>query len=120
MDAVMQRALEKNKQSRYGSAKEFAEAIGRILPGAAEREIRRSAPKPPRQAPPSKPVRMGRQLPDPNPKKDLATGKGLVIGMLVVIAALLATVVWLLASRATEENISAVPVQSVSPVESEM
>ena len=96
LDAIVGKALEKNKDDRYASASEFAQALATVLPqsertkpfdimpggrGEAHEEMARVSSK-------SIAARGGKP-----------GGRGLVIGLLAVIVVLAGAVAWLLATK---------------------
>jgi len=108
LDPIMAKALEKERDDRYASAKDFAQALQTIIPRTAQSGAMHAIPSASRGEP-TQPQRIS--SPAPPPAKEASRGgKGLVIALLVVIAALLIAVVFLLASSEADDP-AVVPLQ---------
>ncbi|MBW2279033.1 MAG: protein kinase [Deltaproteobacteria bacterium] len=107
LDPIMAKALEKERESRYASAKDFAEALQAVIPRKARSGPMHAIPSASR-GDPTEPQRIS--SPAPPPRDEPGRGKGLVIALLVVIAALLIAVIFLLASNEAEDP-AVVPLQ---------
>lgn len=117
---IVARALEKNRENRYQSAREFAEALRTVLPRSLQTTTQ-SAFSPPRiqsRAEETQPIR--RPAPSgPSPAVASAgAGKPILIGLLVIIFLLIGIIIWMVLSRpgapAATVPINA-PVQLESP-----
>jgi serine/threonine protein kinase len=102
LDAIIDKALEKEKAVRYQSAREFAEALKTVLPGAS--------PSAPIRALPTAPLTQTAAIRQGQYKAIMKTGgksprsgRGLLISLIVVILILLALVIWLALTRNTGE-----------------
>ncbi len=123
LDPVVARALEKDRNKRYSSAKEFAEALRSLLPRSEQTALNRALPQPPEQssssartqelpkrdtAPGGKgAAKAGVKSDAPGPKP-ANVGKGLLIGLIIVILLLGGAVIYLLVSRAQAAAVPAV------------
>jgi serine/threonine-protein kinase len=123
LDPIIARALEKDRNKRYSSAKEFAEALRSLLPRSEQTAMNRALPQPPEQnaasaetQPLPKQGRLSKSpvKSDSPPPKPANVGKGLLIGLIVVILALAAVVVYLLLGRDRAQPPSAVPINTPS------
>ncbi len=122
LDPILAVALEKDKNKRYQSAREFAEALRAVLPRAARSLPARALPDA-ESGSQSEPV--SRENPD-EPKsvrmrgeKDTGTGRMVLFGMLGVIIVLLGLVIFLLLEREQSEPPPAVvPVPGAQGAES--
>ncbi len=104
LDPIMDKALEKNRDDRYASATEFAQALQALLPKEDQAGPMHAVPSAGRQNT-IKPA----SSPDDSPAhgKDDAggsQGKGIVIALLLVIVLLLGAVTYLLAFAGEEES----------------
>jgi serine/threonine-protein kinase len=114
LNPIIDKAIEKRRETRYQSAAEFAAALETLLP-RAERQ------KPIYSAPATGRISHERIEPRQTTGRDTeatgkALGKGLVIALLAVIAILLAVVIWLFATRAPEPAVIPVaPVTGLPP-----
>jgi len=108
LDPIMAKALEKNRENRYATAKDFAEALQAVIPRAARSGPMHAIPSATR-GDPTQPQRISSPAPAPEPEKSRG-GKGLVIALLAVIAALLIAVIILLATTGADDP-AVVPLQ---------
>ncbi len=113
LDPIIGRALEKDKEKRYESAREFAETLKSLQPSMSSTVARRALPNMPpdkgeitagMRRDPSQPTRVTHTRP-PAP----AVGKGLLISLLAIIIVLIILVAWLLISRGNTASPAAVP-----------
>ncbi len=108
LDPVVRRAFEKNRNDRYQSASEFADALKSLLPSSAVTTAMRSVPgsdEPPKR-------RSDTQIsgpPSSRPPKRQG-GKGIVIALLAVITVLLIVVIVLLVTG-RQSTPAQIPVQ---------
>ncbi len=114
LDAVISRALEKDKKDRYQSAQEFGEALSKTLPQNASRSAGNALPRRADPAP-AKSTRMGARKGNNQPQPKGGSGKLLLIGMLAVILILVTLVVWLIMTRPENTEMSTVPVHNTTP-----
>jgi serine/threonine-protein kinase len=114
LDAIIGKALEKNKEKRYPSAREFAETLKSLRPSMSSTVSRRAL----QSMPPTKneyTSKMGKTASRP-PSMALskppaaAVGKGLLISLIVIILVLLVLVIWLLVSRDDKLSPTVVPI----------
>ncbi len=107
LDPIVFRALEKDKNDRYQSAREFAEALKALLPRTGASVAVRALPDPitiedaNTKGEGTRPVRQHAKSSLNN--EHSGAGKGLVIGLIVVIVLLMAVVAWLLITRSSPE-----------------
>ncbi len=97
LDPIVARALEKDRESRYQSARDFAEALRTLLPREQKTVAQRAmAPAKPSadETQPLQRQRMGASAP---PQKGV--GKPVLIGLVAVIVVLLIVILWLFISR---------------------
>ncbi len=125
LNPIVAMALEKDKTKRYQSARDFAEALKKVLPRAGRSVAVRALPTP---RPDEMPVAQaavtvvdGQARPNPlrttrTSKSGASSGKGIIFGMLAVIIALVVIVIWLLMTRSDSANIpSVVPLGTHPP-----
>ncbi len=104
LDPIMDKALEKNRDDRYSSAKEFAQALKALIPKEEQAGPMHSVPPGPRT---KSAKTVSREEDHATREKDDATGsqgKGIVIALLVVIVVLLGAVTYLLAFSGEKES----------------
>ena len=104
LDPIMDKALEKNRDDRYSSAKEFAQALKALIPKEEQAGPMHSVPPGPRT---KSAKTVSREEDHATREKDDATGsqgKGIVIALLVVIVILLGAVTYLLAFSGEKES----------------
>jgi eukaryotic-like serine/threonine-protein kinase len=103
LDHILGKALEKTRDARYQSAREFAEALRTLLPRSMQSTSFRSLPAGgvPEPARPGAP-RAAQGAPRPV-VAGRSSGKGLVIALLCVIVVLLGLVAFLLATGEKEQ-----------------
>jgi serine/threonine protein kinase len=114
LDAIIGKALEKNKEKRYQSAREFAETLKSLRPSMSSTVSRRAL----QSIPPTKDeIATGsRKTASRSPSiahskpPAPAVGKGLLIGLMVIIVVLLVLVIWLLVSRSDNLSPAVVPI----------
>jgi serine/threonine-protein kinase len=97
LDSILGRALEKKRENRYQSAREFAEAVQAVLPHGPRTAAMRAVPL--SQAPETTQrtsTAAVRDQADSTPAG--GGGKGIVIALLAVIAVLFGAVLWLVLS----------------------
>jgi serine/threonine-protein kinase len=111
LDPIMAKALEKDRENRYASAKDFAAALQAIIPRTAQSGAMHAIPSASR-GDPTESQRISSPAPAPTPEPSRG-GKGLVIALLLVIAALLIAVILLLASSEADDP-AVVPLQPPS------
>ncbi len=116
LDPIMSRALEKDRGERFQSAREFAEALQSLLPRGSRTSAMRAVPAG-RKADPTQPTSLSVSGSGDEEPAGGARGRGLVVALLVVIAVLLGTLIWLLASRGEAES-AVVPLQAPEPATS--
>jgi serine/threonine-protein kinase len=110
LDAILGRALEKKRENRYQTAREFAEAIQSVLPRGPRTEAMRAVPAPQRTEP-------TQRNSTPAHRDDRVRsvgggpGKGIVIALLAIIAVLFGVVLWLLLARDEAPSAGVVPLQ---------
>jgi serine/threonine protein kinase len=111
LDAIIGKALEKDKKERYQTAAEFAEALLALLPPEEQAGPIHAVPNAQRENTSSVVYDSAKEEPEQSPKSE--QGKGLVIALVAVIAILLVIVVWLLLSeqKSADMQRSLVPVQ---------
>ncbi|MDD5309422.1 MAG: serine/threonine-protein kinase [Deltaproteobacteria bacterium] len=114
LDHILGKALEKSRDERYQSAREFAEALRTLLPRSAQSTAFRALPAGGVPAPvkPSAPRASAGNAPGAAGR---TSGKGLIIGLMCVIVVLLALVAFLLATGKREQAV----VVPLNPVESQ-
>jgi serine/threonine-protein kinase len=108
LEPIMSKALEKDRENRYATAKDFAAALQTLIPRSAQSGAMHAIPSASRGDPTAK-----QRLSSPTPEEAAAPsrgGKGLVIALLLVIAALLIAVVVLLATTGDDDP-AVVPLQ---------
>jgi len=93
LDPIIAKSLEKDRDKRYQSAREFAEALRSVLPREARSGTMRAIPTGGDDT-----GRVPQQRRTSGSVAPPAGGRGLVIGLLALIAVLLAVVIWLLAA----------------------
>jgi serine/threonine protein kinase len=114
LDAIIGKALEKNKEKRYQSAREFAETLKSLRPSMSSTVSRRAL----QSIPPTKDeIATGsRKTASRSPSiarskpPAPAVGKGLLISLMVIIVVLLVLVIWLLVSRSDNLSPAVVPI----------
>lgn len=100
LDAIIAQALEKDKEQRYATARDFAEAFKLLLPRANQTLSARAIPEPSVRIDTHTAQADGRvRFGDTRSDKQ---GRGLVIGLLAVIVVLVALVVWLLTLKSSD------------------
>ncbi len=123
LDPIILRALEKNRDKRYASAKEFAEALRTLLPPAQQTLANRALPQS-KVDPSAETQPIPKHSRGPAPKHSSGAprppasnvGKGLLIVLILIIAVLLGVVGFLLVNRQSAPPV-AVPVSvPVEPV----
>jgi serine/threonine-protein kinase len=110
LNPIVDKAIEKGREARYGSAAEFAAAIETLLPRGERGKQVYSAPAPGRA-----PAERGEVRPTADLKAERggrSVGRGLVVALIAVIVVLLCVVIWLFATRASQPAI--VPVAPMS------
>ncbi|MBN2717539.1 MAG: serine/threonine protein kinase [Deltaproteobacteria bacterium] len=110
LDAIIGKALEKDRNNRYQSAAEFAQALQVLLPVEEQSGPMHAVPRVERAI--TQPVPQERRLSTsaaPSSSSKQGQGKGLVIALLLIIVALLGVVAWLLATEKTQTNAVVVP-----------
>ncbi len=116
LDPIMGKALEKNRDDRYASAKEFAQALQALLPKEDQAGPMHAVPSGGRP----NTAKTVSHVEDPTTReKDDATGsqgKGIVIALLVVIVVLLGAVTYLLAFTGEKES-AVVPLSPQDKIE---
>jgi serine/threonine-protein kinase len=108
LDPIMAKALEKTRENRYASAKDFAEALQAVIPRAAQSGAMHAIPSAARGES-TQSQRISSTAP-PVEREPARGGKGLVVALLVVIAVLLIAVILLLASSEADDP-AVVPLQ---------
>ncbi len=98
LDPILGRSLEKKRENRYQTAREFAEAVQAVLPHGPRTAAMRAVPL--SSVPPESTQRTSVSA---ERERETATGgggpgKGIVIGLLAIIAVLFGLVLWLLLS----------------------
>ena len=100
LDAIVAMALEKDRSKRYQSAKEFGEALKVLLPQSGSSVQVRALPP---DSVESSTVTAKLTAPNiPAEPKTTFLGKGVLVGLLAVIAVLLALVIWLISTRPSD------------------
>jgi serine/threonine protein kinase len=108
LDPIIARALEKDRNKRYSSAKEFAEALRALLPRSEQTALNRALPQPlPQSAssaetqplPKQQRISKSPSTGDSRPTRSANVGKGLLIALIAVILVLAAIVLFLLFNR---------------------
>lgn len=102
LDAIVLRALEKDRDKRYASAKEFAEALRNLLPRSEQTAANRALPQagsPSSAETQPLPKQGAPTIPSAAPKSAPNVGKGLLISLIIVIAILVGVVAFLLVNR---------------------
>jgi serine/threonine protein kinase len=114
LNPIIGKALEKEKEKRYQSAREFAETLKSLRPSMSSTVSRRALQTVPpskdeittkMRREPSQPPRITHSKP-PAP----AVGKGLLISLLTIIIVLIILVIWLLISKNDKLSKTVVPV----------
>jgi eukaryotic-like serine/threonine-protein kinase len=105
LDPILARALEKNRDDRFQSARDFAEALKAVLPQDARSVSLRAMPNIPAGR-----NELDERTTNVSADKDqeivqTGLGKGLLIGLIAVIALLLIAVVWLIAARTSNDAV---------------
>ncbi|MBN2802748.1 MAG: serine/threonine protein kinase [Deltaproteobacteria bacterium] len=114
LDVIIGKALEKDRNNRYQTATEFAEALRALLP--ADQQAGPMHAVPGAEQDPSTTINTSTALNNSyeSNSKTQNQGKGLVITLLAIIILLLGTVLWLVAGKTTSnednEKIQVVPV----------
>lgn len=101
LDSIVAMALEKDRDKRYQSAKEFGEALKVLLPQSGSSVQVRALPPDTEDT-----LRVTSKVSHPSlsiPPKAALVGRGLLIGLLAVILVLLVLVVWLISTRPSSE-----------------
>ncbi|MCP4197165.1 MAG: serine/threonine protein kinase [Proteobacteria bacterium] len=114
LDAIIGKALEKNKEKRYQSAREFAETLKSLRPSMSSTVSRRAL----QSMPPTKDkftTKMGKTTSRPpgmalGKPPAAAVEKRLLISLIVIILVLLVLVIWLLVSRDNKLSPTVVPI----------
>ncbi len=109
LDPIVLQALEKDRDGRYQSAREFAEALKTVIPASTNSISARALPEISTQRGEST---IKTQIEDPSLHPDQPThipegkpiGKGILIGLIAVIAILSLLVAWLLVTRQSSED----------------
>jgi serine/threonine-protein kinase len=108
LNPIMAQALEKDRENRYATAKDFAEALQSLIPRDAQSGAMHAIPSASRGESTQK-----HRISSPAPGETAEPsrgGKGLVVALLIVIAVLLAAVILLLAST-DDEDPAVIPLQ---------
>jgi serine/threonine-protein kinase len=108
LDPILGKALEKKREDRYATAKEFAQALQALLPRSAQSGPMHAIPAAGRMEQ-TEEIRTTETLPEVPVKTQ---GKGLVIALIAVILVLLAVVIWLVA-RDSPDDTAVVPLQPI-------
>jgi serine/threonine protein kinase len=104
LNPIIAKALEKDRDKRYQSAREFADALKTILPRSAMSGAIRALPQEKKTSKaPDKP-----KVPSKSPPP-AAVGKGMLLALLAVIILLLVLVIWLFATRDTIPQAATIP-----------
>lgn len=98
---IVAMALEKDLAKRYQSAREFGEALKTVLPQSGRSVSVRALQPKPSEPPPRSTTRVD-TVDSKIPERAAFLGKGVLIGLLVLILILLVLVVWLLSTRPGE------------------
>ena len=117
LDAIIGKALEKNRNDRYQSAAEFAQALQVLLPREEQSGPMHAVPHVDKSSVPPTPGserRVNSSIP-PSSSRKKGQGKGLVIALLVIIIVLLGVVAWLLSTEDSSKTNAVVVPTSVSP-----
>ena len=116
LDPIMGKALEKNREDRYSSATEFAQALQALLPKEEQAGPMHAVPDAGRR----NANKAASSMEDPTAReKDDSSGsqgKGIVIALLVVIVLLLGAVTYLLAFTGEKES-AVVPLSPQNEIE---
>ena len=100
LDPIIGRALEKNREKRYQSARDFADALISLLPPAEKGEPTQPIPTGKSSAAATKPMGMVRPRTEPPaPRQSSPLGKGLLISLLFIIVILVVLVIYLFTTR---------------------
>ncbi|MCP4606673.1 MAG: serine/threonine protein kinase [Proteobacteria bacterium] len=111
LDPIVSMAMEKEKEKRYQSAREFGEALRTVLPRAIQSQAMRALPdlNRPKQEPTDRFIHQTTADTRVSSSIPASGGKSLVLGLLAVIVVLVALVVWLFFTRSN-------PAPAVVPV----
>ncbi|MBN2342624.1 MAG: serine/threonine protein kinase [Deltaproteobacteria bacterium] len=113
LDAIIGKALEKDRNDRYQTAAEFAQALQALLPIEEQSGPMHAVPHIEKSITHS--INTSKEMssvePTPATKNQ---GKGLVVALLAIIAVLLAVVIWLLATDNQKSEGVVVPTQPIS------
>jgi serine/threonine protein kinase len=116
LDPIVARALEKGRDNRYQSAREFADALKTLLPRSQQSVSERALPQSKGGAAQTQPIRQQRNRSlSAAPGRSAGVGKPLILGLMAIILALLAVIIWLFLSR-PEPAPTTVPLGAASPV----
>jgi serine/threonine protein kinase len=118
LNPIIGRALEKDKEKRYQSAREFAETLKSLLPSMSSTVSRRAL----QSIPPGKDEITTNMRRDSQPPRVThskppapAVGKGVLISLLAIIIVLLVLVAWLIISKNDKPSPTVVPIGTTAP-----
>jgi eukaryotic-like serine/threonine-protein kinase len=115
LNAIVGRALEKNRDKRYQSAREFSDALRTVLPPSMQDITQQTSIVKKSSAAATKP--MTRPRVEKSPPQNRIAGKGVLIALVAIIVVLVGVVIFLIATR-DKPTPANVPLNTQLPLQS--